>query len=180
MNVKKQLILESGLRLFYEHGIHAVGINEVLKVSGVAKKTLYHHFENKEELIVEALNYRDEIYREWLIGRLSSVPQGKAALMALFEAIDDWINDDVEELGVFNGCFFINASAEFGDLDSSINQACVHHKKQVIQLIQKYGQLDEDAACRISIIKEGVITTAYTQHDKDAAKKVLPLIEHLI
>lgn len=40
MTDKRQLLIDTALSLFTERGINLVGINEVLKVSGVAKKTL--------------------------------------------------------------------------------------------------------------------------------------------
>ncbi|MDF4603837.1 TetR/AcrR family transcriptional regulator, partial [Vibrio parahaemolyticus] len=55
MNKKKQLLIDTALSLFYKQGINSIGINEVLKVSGVAKRTLYSHFESKEALILAAL-----------------------------------------------------------------------------------------------------------------------------
>jgi AcrR family transcriptional regulator len=45
--------------LFYKFGIHAVGINEILKESGIAKRTLYHHSSSKDELIIAAITKRD-------------------------------------------------------------------------------------------------------------------------
>ena len=48
MNDKKKLLIDTALHLFYENGINSVGINEILKVSGVAKKTMYNHFKSKD------------------------------------------------------------------------------------------------------------------------------------
>ena len=35
---KREILLNTSLALFYKNGIHAVGINEILAQSGVAKK----------------------------------------------------------------------------------------------------------------------------------------------
>ncbi|HBV76018.1 MULTISPECIES: hypothetical protein [Vibrio] len=82
-------------------------------------------------------------------------------------------------MGKFKGCYFINASVEFGHPDSKINQVCARYKRQIIEMIKIYAQLDEATACQLSILKEGVITTAYTQQDKEASKKVIPILEQL-
>lgn len=66
MNKKKQLLIDTALSLFYKQGINSIGINEVLKVSGVAKRTLYSHFESKEALILAALDQRHQIFIAWL------------------------------------------------------------------------------------------------------------------
>ena len=62
MTNKKQQLTDTALKLFYEKGINSVGINEVLKVSGIAKKTLYNHFSSKEELVLATLEQRDHTF----------------------------------------------------------------------------------------------------------------------
>ena len=52
MSNKRELLTKTALDLFYKNGINSVGINEILKVSGVAKKTLYNYFGSKEELVL--------------------------------------------------------------------------------------------------------------------------------
>src|SRR5690349_24191911 len=53
-------LLETALRLFNEHGYHATGVDLIISEAGVAKTTLYRHFETKEDLILAALERRDE------------------------------------------------------------------------------------------------------------------------
>jgi AcrR family transcriptional regulator len=55
MSDAKQRILETAARLFAERGYEAVGINELIEKSGVAKATFYQHFRSKEKLCVEWL-----------------------------------------------------------------------------------------------------------------------------
>ena len=57
---KREHLVETAQRLFSKHGYHGTGIDMILKESGVAKKTLYYHFQSKEELIVEVLRRYDE------------------------------------------------------------------------------------------------------------------------
>ncbi|EKO3674820.1 TetR/AcrR family transcriptional regulator, partial [Vibrio metschnikovii] len=71
MNPKRQLLIDTALDLFYKNGINSIGINEVISVSGVAKRTLYSHFESKEALIIASLQKRHEIFTSWLEHKLS-------------------------------------------------------------------------------------------------------------
>ena len=57
-------ILDVADRLFYEQGIHAVGVDTVVAESQVAKTTLYSHFRSKDELIAAYLRRRSE---RWLV-----------------------------------------------------------------------------------------------------------------
>ncbi|MCG8534968.1 MAG: TetR/AcrR family transcriptional regulator, partial [Pseudomonadales bacterium] len=43
-----------------KQGIRATGIDTILAESGISKKTLYNHFKSKDELIIAALQARDE------------------------------------------------------------------------------------------------------------------------
>lgn len=50
---KKLAILETTLRLITENGFHATPMSLVAKEAGVAAGTIYHYFENKNQLIGE-------------------------------------------------------------------------------------------------------------------------------
>lgn len=56
----KQKILESSYTLFREKGFQSTGISEILEKAGAYKKTLYDHFDSKDELGFEYLNYLSE------------------------------------------------------------------------------------------------------------------------
>lgn len=186
MTEKQLTIVRTALRLFYRQGIHAVGINEIIQQSGVAKKTLYSYFSGKEALIIAALNYRDEIFMGWLTGKMSSVAPGQDALLAMFDGLDDWFNDRADALGSFRGCFFINASGEYTDPLTAVHKACKEHKKHVYQLVMQHTRLirsDESTAILLAdtlcLLKEGAITTAMVQEDSQAAIKLMPLVKSL-
>ncbi|WP_252729978.1 MULTISPECIES: TetR family transcriptional regulator [Pseudoalteromonas] len=49
---KQQQIISTALSLFYKKGIHAVGINEILAVSGIAEKTYISTLKAKTRLFV--------------------------------------------------------------------------------------------------------------------------------
>ena len=50
MNVTKRRIFEISTQLFAEKGYEATSIEEITAVVGIAKGTLYYHFESKEEM----------------------------------------------------------------------------------------------------------------------------------
>ena len=178
MESKRSLLVTGAFELFYQKGVHAVGINEVLQHSSVAKKTLYHHFTGKDDLVVATLEYRDQCFYDWLANRLNQAEDGEGKVTALFDALDDWFNDRVEELQPFTGCFFINVSGEYADPDCAIHRQCRQHKQRIALLIAEQlsmfipdndsRQVLLDALC---ILKEGAITLAHVQGDFSAAKK---------
>lgn len=48
-------IARTAAELFYRHGLHPVGVDRIAEEAGVTKKTLYHHYVSKDELIAAAL-----------------------------------------------------------------------------------------------------------------------------
>ena len=50
MNKTKRRIFTTAIKLFAEKGFENTGIEEITAVAGVAKGSLYYHFETKEEL----------------------------------------------------------------------------------------------------------------------------------
>lgn len=162
MSKKRDLLLSTALELFYRHGINSIGINEVIKVSGVAKKTLYSHFNSKEDLVLRALEQRHLTFMQWLEAKLENTTNNSELVDTLFHALKGWFDGYEPELGDFNGCFFINTSAEFHDAKSEISSYCRFHKAQVRQLIQtKLSEDSDDLLNAICLLKEGAITTAY-------------------
>ncbi|WP_019614796.1 TetR/AcrR family transcriptional regulator [Psychromonas ossibalaenae] len=187
MNSKKRSIIESAFKLFYNKGIHAVGINEIIKTANVAKKTLYNHFESKDELILATLEYRDQLYMSWLTESLDKAELGKDALLVLFEALDDWLNGRAKALGPFKGCYFINTCAEYGDVNKQIYLACKEHKDNIKALIQVHVDSFEANAQKnallvetICLLKEGVITTALVQKESTSAQNAGACLENLL
>lgn len=59
---KRQQLVTTAFKLFYFQSVHGVGINKILQESAIAKKTLYHHFVSKDELVKAVVRYRDETF----------------------------------------------------------------------------------------------------------------------
>lgn len=56
----REQILDTAYELFTQRGIRAVGVDEVIARSGVAKATLYKHFRSKNELAMAFLQRREQ------------------------------------------------------------------------------------------------------------------------
>src|SRR5256885_8814634 len=63
----RERILEASYDLFAHQGVQAVGIDAIIQRSGVARQTLYRHFDSKQDLVLAFLERREELWtRGWL------------------------------------------------------------------------------------------------------------------
>lgn len=62
----RDIILTSTEKLIYRHGIAATGMDLLVKTAGVSRKSIYRYFANKDELVIAALQRRDERWLQWL------------------------------------------------------------------------------------------------------------------
>jgi AcrR family transcriptional regulator len=100
-------LLDAASQLFYEHGVHTVGIDTIIERAGVAKATLYSAFGSKEELVRAYLQARHASRRATVLAEMEMHDDPRGKLLALF----DVLVATVKQPG-FRGCAFANASAE--------------------------------------------------------------------
>jgi AcrR family transcriptional regulator len=105
----RERILATADRLFYDEGIHAVGIHRIVEEAAVTRVTLYRHFPSKDDLISAYLERRAQYDRDQVGGVVAAHPDDPRR--ALTELATVLTSDDFA--AVRRGCPFINASAEF-------------------------------------------------------------------
>jgi AcrR family transcriptional regulator len=178
----RERLLDKAIDLFYQHGFHAVGLDQVIAETGVTKTTFYKHFESKDDLVVAAIRRRDEWEsRAWdrAVRKLAGDdPRGR--LLAVFDVMDAWFNDPA-----FRGCIFINAAAEFADPREPAHQAAAEHKKRARDewrdLARGVGAADAEAfANQYAALVEGALVMRHVHRRDDAARFMKPLAKMLI
>src|SRR3954447_24943799 len=102
-------ILEVASELFYEHGIHAVGVDTIAAASGVTKRTLYDRFGSKDELVAAYLRARDERWRGVVAAAVEAADGPLGRVLAPFDVLEGWVAD------AGRGCAFVNAFAELDE-----------------------------------------------------------------
>ena len=121
-------ILDVASGLFYEHGIHAVGVDTIAAESGVTKRTLYDRFGSKDGLVTTYLQVRDRRWRSMVAARLEETGSDPVArALAPFDVLPDWL------LECTRGCSFINAFAELPDVEHPGRQVIVAEKTWLLE-----------------------------------------------
>lgn len=154
---KARRILESASKLFYEKGIHAVGVDTVALDAGVTKKTLYERFGSKDGLVVEYLKDRDRRWRAFRDKKLASAGHSRAEqLSAAFDASASW-----SKASGGKGCSMVNAHAEFSDRSHPVFAVIAEQKREMLDLFRRIlatdGQADERLVEAIMLLHEGAL-----------------------
>jgi AcrR family transcriptional regulator len=137
----RERILDASYELFSQHGIRAVGVNEVIERADVATATLYRHFPSKDDLVLAFLQLREQRWSKDLVeaGALNRADGADEQLLAIFDVLDEWFrrND-------FEACSFINVLLEMGP-DHPAGEASLEHLEQTRSFV---GHLAEEAGLR--------------------------------
>ena len=157
--------------LFYEEGVHTVGIDRVIERAGVAKATLYSVFGSKDELIRSYLAGRHAVRRERMLRALARHETPRERLLGVF----DVLGESFAEPG-FHGCAFVNASAEARPGSPIEEVAGGYHawvRTLFIELARAAGAPNpEDLARQLVLRYDGVGIAARMDRDSTAAAAV--------
>ncbi|EOZ7623872.1 TetR/AcrR family transcriptional regulator [Enterobacter mori] len=165
----REKILTTAEQLIYQNGIHAMGMDLLVKTSGVARKSIYRHFSNKEDVTSAALNGRDERWMQWFRTESDKGETPQDRILNMFTVLKSWFESEG-----FRGCAFINTAGEVGDPDDPVRLiAKVHKQKLLDYALELSRQLDtghaEELARQLLILMEGAITVTYVMGDQGAA-----------
>jgi len=174
-------ILDVADRLFYERGIHAVGVDLIVAESGAAKTTLYSHFKTKDDLVAAYLERRCLLWRERLEAATANGDDEPASqrLLRVFDVLGDWFAEPD-----FRGCPFINAMAEFTADHPAAVVTATHRaglRKLFEDLCRQAGIAEPDAvALQLAMLYDGAIITAHLGRDQGAAATARAAAEALL
>ncbi len=175
-------LLHSAVSMIYLHGIHAVGIDQVVADAGVTKSTFYKHFESKDELFIEAIRLRDQWEAKAFTSAVLDLggDDPREQLLALFDVLDIWFNDPD-----FHGCQFINVAAQVPNPHDPMHEVAANHKRRVrddFRDMAKHAGIDnpEAFADQYTALVEGTLILRQVHGRNDAAKAVKPAVQRLI
>jgi AcrR family transcriptional regulator len=164
----RERLSRAAYELFSREGTRSVGVDAVIARAGTAKMTLYRNFPSKDDLIIDFLRRREQL---WTLGWLEAESQRRGEtprdqLLAIFDVFSEWFNKPD-----FEGCSFLTTMVEINDRDHPVHQAAVVHLANIRSYIERLaaeaGIRDTDSFARKwHILMKGSIMAA---HEGDAA-----------
>ena len=128
----RERLLTTASALFYDEGIHAVGVDRLVAAASVTRATFYRHYPGKDDLVVAYLRARDRALRAGIAGFEATGAQPAEVLAAVATGIGDDICGPS-----FRGCPFINAAAEYPDPTHPARVAVRDHRRWFQELIER-------------------------------------------
>jgi AcrR family transcriptional regulator len=129
-------IFETACELFYRHGIHGVGVDEIAAEAGSNKMSFYRSFASKDALVVEYLREQEREYWAWWDAAVAQYPgDPRRQIEALFEAqLEVAMSNDCR------GCSLGNAAAEISDDEDELSNLVRAYKEKVRKRLHTMAQ----------------------------------------
>jgi AcrR family transcriptional regulator len=159
----KERILDAADDLFYNEGIHAVGVDRVVQHAGVAKGSLYYSFTGKDDLVREYLTQRHGRWAERISAGIAEHADPRQRILAVYDVLGSLFAQPD-----YRGCAFVNATAEAAP-DSVEAQAAVTFRAWVhdlfLDLATQTGAPDsKQLADTLVLLYDGAVATAQMDH----------------
>jgi AcrR family transcriptional regulator len=123
----RERIVSAANKLFYSDGIKSVSVDAVAAMAGVTKRTLYYHFDSKDDLIAAYLAARDQpnlaLFKLWFSETKGGLP---ARVAGIFHKLAQAARHPK-----WKGCGFLRTTAELANMPGhpAIKIGAAHKKK---------------------------------------------------
>ncbi|ERP99945.1 Transcriptional regulator AcuR [Labrenzia sp. THAF35] len=108
----KTRLLDVGMTLIRENSFDGIGINDVLRESGVPKGSFYHYFDTKEDFGLEVARH---YHRDQLAFAKACLSDRKRSPVERLEAFFSGAREGMKDRGYAQGCLMCNLSTELAD-----------------------------------------------------------------
>jgi len=161
-------LLAAANELFYNEGVHTVGIDRIVEQAGVAKASLYNTFGSKDDLVRAYLEYRHVSVTQRIRQAVERYEDPRERLLAVFEGQGELFAEPD-----YRGCAFARASAESHPGDGA-EQAAEAYRQWVRALLTdlavQAGVREPDVLARqLHLLYDGSGQAARMDHDPGAA-----------
>ncbi len=177
----RQRILATADRLFYGEGIQAVGVQRVVEEAEVTRVTFYRHFPSKDDLVLAYLDARARRAHAAVQRILDAhADDPRTALRVWAEAV---VSDGVVD--EYRGCTFVNAAAEYGEVDHPVRRAAIAQRTWVrdttTRLLREMGHPRPEQASRTLLaLRTGFVFASGLEDPPEGAREFLEACDRVV
>ena len=110
-------VLEKCITLFWNKGYGSCAISDIVEITGVNRFSLYETFDNKEGVLISALDLYYKRYSVDHLALLNTDQSLRATLMAFYSSFLH------EKKGRPAGCFIVHTATELADANPDVKKA---------------------------------------------------------
>jgi AcrR family transcriptional regulator len=163
----RQAILDAAETLFYGEGIRGATMDRIAARAGLTKRTLYHHFRSKDDLVAAVLSQVGGAERDhYAVVMQNAAGSGANRVRSLFAALAQDVRDPR-----WKGCCFARAAGELAGLPGHPGIVVARAHRKAIEtwlatLLAHNGMSASSAlARRIILLLDGAIVQGFLHHD---------------
>lgn len=183
----RERLLDAAEALIYAGGIHATGVDAIVRAAQATRKSFYSYFESKDALVAAALARRHGRWMDWFVdGTLHIGRTPRTQLLGMFDLLRQWFASPG-----FHGCAFLNASGEIASADDPIRVVAREHKAALLRFIAQccdafaaeHGISARSSAALARqwlVLVDGAIGVALVSGSTDAARDAQAVAQRLL
>jgi len=180
----KETILKKSGVLFNTQGYKSTSISEITDATGFTKGAIYRHFESKDALEIETLNYLSSLMFQKLRERIKEKATAGDKLRSIFHFFESYTSNPPLK----GGCPLLNAAVEADDSNPALRRAALKIlnglRDAIVVMLEtgiKYKQIKtgidkEQYATLIIASLEGAIMMSKLSENDDDIKR---MVKHL-
>ena len=180
----KETILKKSGVLFNTQGYKSTSISEITDATGFTKGAIYRHFESKDALEIETLNYLSSLMFQKLRERIKEKATAGDKLRSIFHFFESYTSNPPLK----GGCPLLNAAVEADDSNPALRRAALKIlnglREAIVVMLEtgiKYKQIKpgidkEQYATLIIASLEGAIMMSKLSENDDDIKR---MVKHL-
>ncbi len=179
---RESIVLDTAERLFSSRSSRSVGMDELVRETGLGKMTVYRLFRSKDELVGAYLARRAATVLGSIDGIVRAEPDARSALLAVVGSVEA----DVTRAG-FRGCPFTNVSSEYDDPQHPARSAAADYKFELHARLERLAEevapgVGEDLAAQVHLIIDGMYLSGGllgpdgpAAHGRDLAERLVDI-----
>jgi AcrR family transcriptional regulator len=177
----EERLVATASQLFYREGVRAVGIQRVIDEAGIAKASLYAHFDSKDDLVAACVDQRVREWRSHVDAQLQrSTRDARGNLLLFFDLLVALIAGPE-----FRGCPLQSVSAEIADPNHPAKRVMAGHRQWLHDLVRTLTieaglQPVDEIAGALVVLSDGALAAALVDGNPGMAVHARWAAERLI
>lgn len=180
----KAIVLKESIKLFNTKGYKSTSLSDITLATGFTKGAIYSHFENKDELEIDAFETIMQKVFKVMHEKISKNKNAKDKLFSVLDLFQSYISNPF----IVGGCPLLNVAIEFDNTESKLKlkgQKALETIRETLKIIIRNGKKHEQikldvnenlfATVFIATVEGGIMMSNLKNNNKD----ILLIVNHL-